>query len=171
MIPSRAPPARQRCMEAPSRYCGCTTQPVPKLFPTLHTTAPPRRSFAKIRPATQIPQGHDYARTTNFCRDLPLSFFTALRTSLPAFNAFLFRQYDLPPQYDIHTVPVSLSRQYASIRHDILQWIGKNSYFLLHLFLSRSVSWECRYEVMISFSVRHCDELAAAMPLYLAFRA
>ena len=72
-------------MEAPSRYCGCTTQPVPELLPALRTTAPPRRSFAKIRHATT-----HMLRTTIFRRDLPLSFFTALLTSWRAFNAFDF---------------------------------------------------------------------------------
>ena len=53
-----------------------------------------------------------------------------------------------------------------------LQWIGKDSSTLSHLVsLSPPVSSECGYDVMISFPVRRRDELAAAMPLYLAFRA
>ena len=67
-----------------------------------------------------MPQGHDYASTTIFRRDLPLSFFTASIKSLRAFDAF-FRQYDLPPRYDILIIS-----EYAKIRHDLspMDWKG-----------------------------------------------
>lgn len=100
----------------------------------------------------RMPQGYEHARTTIFPCGLPLSFFTASKTSLRAFNAVFFRQYDFTPSIR-HTVLLSLSRQYASMQHDLsaMDWKRIALLFSHLLSWSRSVSWEFRYEVMISF--------------------
>ena len=131
MIPSRAPPARQRCMEAPSRCCGCTTQPVPKLFPALRTTAPPRRSFCQDTACdTDAPR----PRLCSYNNLLPRSTIEILH----GFNnelACLWRFFSLIRLTTSirHTVLLSLSRQYASIRHDHSPMDWKKITLLFHI--------------------------------------